>query len=449
MRTIEEIFQRGLDMHHYANTAYPITPRSFREYKIKDKKEVDRLVIEEWEQVKEMGLYVHIPFCIRRCKFCEYCVFTGDDANQEELYIKLLLQEINKFGAALSPKIIHGLDIGGGTPSAISVANLGRIMEALELNFGANAIKNVSIESTPLIASREPEKIKGIRDLGIERISMGVQTINPKLLAEFERHGSTRMYYNAKENIRKAGFERFNIDVMYGFLKQTDESFMATLEFVLQLNPEYITLYRNRYKDTKLESEAVDVPLEKVNRQYKMAYYFLEAAGYRAELGKNTFSRVAGDVGTSAYLTKRVIEGMPYLGMGVASQSYSKSSIYYNQGAASKRLSGYKKWLEKGHFPIQDFYILPQDEMAAKMISVAFYFGYIHKIHFKNRIGISLEELYPQEMAFLIERGMMEHQGDLFALTQQGKNAINGITALFYSQKEQEKMYAYADKLGL
>jgi len=271
MRTIEEVFQRGLEMHHYANTAYPITPQSFREFKVKKKDEVDRLIVEQWEQVKEMGLYVHIPFCIRRCKFCEYAVFTGDDADQEELYVKLLLQEINKYGNALSPKIIHGLDIGGGTPSAISVANLGKIMEALDTNFGADAINKVSIETTPLIASREPEKIKGIRDLGIDRISMGVQTINPKLLEEFKRHGSTRMYYNAKENIRKAGFERFNVDVMYGFLKQTDESFLATLQFVVQLDPEYITLYRNRYKDTKLEHEATEVSLGKVNRQYKLA----------------------------------------------------------------------------------------------------------------------------------------------------------------------------------
>lgn len=449
MRTIEEIFQKGLDMHHYANTAYPITPRSFREFKTKDKKEVDRLVIEQWEQVKEMGLYVHIPFCVRRCKFCEYCVFTGDDAKEEALYTKLLLQEINMFGDALSPKKIEGLDIGGGTPAAMSVTNLSRIVEALNINFGSQATQHISIETTPAIAAREPEKIKGIQALGVERISMGVQTINRKLLSEFRRQGSTRMYQKATDNIRKAGFDRFNIDVMYGFLNQTDDSWMATLEFVLQLNPEYITLYRNRYKDTNLEHEAVDVPLEKVNRQYKMAYYLLQAAGYQAELGKNTFSRVKGDVGTSAYLTKRVIEGMPYLGMGVASQSYSHQSIYYNQGAASKRLSGYKKWLEKGHFPIQDFYILPQDEMAAKMVSVAFYFGYIHKVHFKNRIGASLEKIYQQEMQFLIENELMEHQGDLFALTQKGKNSINGITALFYSQKEQEKMYAYAEKLGL
>lgn len=449
MKTVEEIFKKGVDMHHYANTAYPITPQSFRDFKIKDKNEVDRLVVEQWEQVKEMGLYVHIPFCIRRCKFCEYAVFTGDDADQEELYLDLVLQEIKKYGDALSPKIIQGLDIGGGTPSAISVKNLGRIMEALDDNFGAAACESTSIETTPLIAHRDPEKMKGIRELGIERISMGIQTINPRLLEEFKRHGSVHMYRSAEKNIRKAGFERFNVDVMYGFLNQTDESFMATLMFVIEMNPEYITLYRNRYKDTKLEHEAVDVSLEKVNRQYRMAYELLTDSGYDAELGKNTFSRVDGDVGTSEYLTKRVIEGLPYLGMGVAAQSYSQNAIYYNQGAASKKLHGYKKRLAEGHFPIQDFYILPPEEIAAKMIAVAFYFGYIHKVHFKHRIGKSLEEMFPMEMVFLIENGLMEHQGDLFALTQKGKNSITGITALFYSKKEQDKMYVYADKLAI
>ncbi len=98
--------------------------------------------------------------------------------------------------------------------------------------------------------------------------------------------------------------------------------FANTIKYTIALGPEFITLYRNRYKGTKLEAESQGVTLYKVNRQYDIAYKLLKEAGYIANNGKNTFSRIPGDMGTSSYLTKRVIDATSYVGFGLGAQSF-------------------------------------------------------------------------------------------------------------------------------
>lgn len=445
-KTIKEIFDKGIELHHYANTAYPLTPNSFKEFRINDKNLIDKLVIEEWNQSDEIALYAHIPFCQKRCNFCEYSVLSGDDADKEEEYVKLLLTEIEKYGSNIDKKKVIGLDIGGGTPTKIETKNLELILNSLRRNFQLEQDIGISIETTPIIAAEDYEKIKAINEMGIQRISMGVQTIDPTLLKDFDRKGSVKKLIEATQNIRKAGFERFNIDLMYGFLNQSIESFESTIKFVLDnINPEYVTLYRNRYKGTKLEHEAKDVSLKIVNEQYDLAFQMLNSAGFTsANHGKNTFSRVQGDVGTSEYLTKRVIEGTPYLGMGLGAQSFGPNSLAYNQGAASKQLSQYEKAIGEGNLPIQDFYLLPQDEVMAKMTSVAFYFGYLDKQAFQNKFGIGLEDKFSEEMNFLRENGLMFDESNKFSLTELGKDKLSGIIPLFYSQKSQMELFSHS-----
>ena len=205
---------------------------------------------------ENLGFYVHIPFCKTRCKFCEYVVLEGTDDSVENEYVELLLREMEMYSEILKGKKIVGYDLGGGTPTKLSVENLKKITEAVYSLFDVEEGTVFSVETTPLIAANEPEKIKAVYDMGYKRISMGVQTVSEKLLSELGRDGSKSIYERAVANIRKAGFESFNIDLMYGFLHQSETDFDNTLHYAIGLNPEHITLYRNRYKGTKLEYEA-------------------------------------------------------------------------------------------------------------------------------------------------------------------------------------------------
>lgn len=444
----EEIYDTGLLYHHYANTAYPLTPSSFMQYKLTNKKEIYDFVYEEWKEAEELSLYIHIPFCKARCKFCEYVVLENPTEDVENEYVELLLKEMEMYSKILKDKRIVGYDLGGGTPTKLSADNLRRITDAVYDLFNIQENVVFSIETTPLIAMEEPEKIKAVYDMGYHRISMGVQTVSEKLLSELGRDGSKSIYEKAVLNIREAGYKKFNIDLMYGFLNQSERDFDNTLHYAIGLNPDYITLYRNRYKGTKIEHEAGGVSIYKAMYQYRIAYRVLTENGYQANAGKNTFSRIENDYGTSDYLTTRVINGTPYVGMGLGAQSFGINYLAYNLGAAEKQMDRYRTAIQQDYLPFQDIYRLPMEESIAKMVSVAFYFAFVDMAAFKERFGIDFQERFSTEIKFVIENQLMEIKGDRIYLTERGSDYINGIIPLFYSEKSKEELKLASLKKG-
>ena len=186
-------------------------------------------------------------------------------------------------------------------------------------------------------------------------------------------------------------------------------SWQETLQHAIDLDPEYITLYRMRYKGTRIAAQAEQVTLDQIHAMQTLAKEMLSAAGYEANPGKNTYSKLAGDPGTSDYLTERVINGTPYLGLGLGAQTLSHHTLSYNAGAAGKNLTLYQQKIEAGRLPLQDLYHLSREAAMGKMISVSFYFGEINRAAFERKFGLSIEAAFPNEVAFVIERGLMEY----------------------------------------
>ncbi len=440
-----DVFAAGLKLHHLANTAYPIGHlTTMRPYRLPNAS-VQAQAPLAWQGVERLGLYVHVPFCEARCGYCEYCVIDPAlNAQEQDAYFDLLLDEFELWrqAADTQAKTLVGFDIGGGTPVLPHPAQIERVVAAARRCFHLPESVTISIETTPKIAALQPEKLNAYFDLGIRRISMGVQSVSPRLLNEMGR-SATSLAYNraAAENIRTAGFEKFNVDIMYGFAGQPLQSVEATLRHAISLNPDYITLYRMRYKGTRLAGQAGQVTRAEVHAQYALASELLHAAGYAGTPGKNTFSRLPGDVGTSDYLTERVIRGTPYLGLGLGAQSLSEVTLAYNAGAADKRLEHYRRMLQEGRLPIQDLYHLSPEAAAAKMISVAFYFGEIHLESFRRKFGRTLEQMFPAEVQFVLENGYMEYAapGGL-RLTPAGEPLYNGVIALFYAGAVQQHL---------
>jgi oxygen-independent coproporphyrinogen-3 oxidase len=453
------VFAAGLKLHHLANTAYPIGHlTTMRPYRVPNP-QVQKLAARAWQEVNRLGLYVHIPFCESRCKYCEYCVVAPEvfQTSQDE-YFDLLLREFELYRqAADTPaKTLVGFDLGGGTPSAVDASYIARVVEAAHRTFHLSASVTISIETTPRIAARQPDKLRAYYAMGIRRISMGVQTVNPRLLAEVGRtHTSLEDDQRAAEAIRLAGFGKFNVDVMYGFANQSLDGLEVTLQHVIDLSPEYITLYRMRYKGTRLAEQAAAVTRQQVNEQYAHAKTMLQAVGYTGTPGKNTFSRLVGDVGTSDYLTERVIHGTPYLGLGLGAQSLSEVTLSYNSGAADKRLDAYRRHVLAGKLPLQDLYHLSPQAAMGKMISVAFYFGEVDLVSFQRKFGLALEQAFPAEVAFVLGRGLMEYVGGVenngsiitrrvLRLTEDGVKVYNGVIALFYAGAVKKYLLNYS-----
>jgi oxygen-independent coproporphyrinogen-3 oxidase len=436
-----DVFAAGLRNHHVSNTAYPIAHEiTWAPYRVAPGR-VDAAARAGWQGIADLCLYVHVPFCETRCSFCEYTVVRRDEIPGMRPYVDDLLREFDLYRDALgnSPRRFHGFDIGGGTPAFLPADEIARIVEKARATFAFTAASDISIETTPKIAAAEPDKLAAYRRLGIDRVSMGLQVIEPDLLKILNRseNGIDR-HRRAVDNIRDAGFRRLNVDLMYGFAGQNLEGWRATLQHAIDLGPEYITLYRMRYKLTRISHQASHVALDTVRPMIRLAKAMLSGAGYHANPGKTTYSRIAGDVGTSSYLARRVIDGMPYLGLGLGAQSFTDTTIAYNDGAVGKNLLPYRRSLAAGRLPIQDLYDLPARQMMGKMCAVSFYFGEIDRAAFLAKFGVALEAVFPDALAFLLARGLMEWTPRSLRLTPDGALRVNGVIALFFAPSLQQ-----------
>jgi oxygen-independent coproporphyrinogen-3 oxidase len=447
----EDVFRAGMRHHHICNTAFPIahntTIRPYRVKRLRDQHDIQATYYGAYGSLPEMMLYAHVPFCETRCQFCEYTVVNpkqGRNVDIQTNYFSALYTELDMYANLLNTKEkkLVGFDIGGGTPSMAKIEHIQQLMERVESKFQTNwDTTEVSIETTPKIAAAQPEKMKAYYDMGIRRISMGLQTTDFRQAKEMNRddaNASAGYIYKAVTNVRNAGFKSFNIDLMYGFpirASRTDDPWLKTVQDTIDLQPEHITLYRMRYKGTQMAHLADRVNLDQVNRQEGQARQLLNQSGYIGLTGKNTFSRVQGNSGCSDYLDKRVRKAVPYIGIGLGAQSFSHYTLSYNLGAVTKKLQQYTRSVELNRIPVQDLYHLSREAAIAKMASVSFYYGGIDLIAFKDCFKISLDELFPNEFKFVVDHGLMIHdtKEQRLQMTKLGKQCFGGVVALFYS----------------
>ncbi|HYF48488.1 MAG TPA: radical SAM protein [Planctomycetota bacterium] len=439
------VFEAGERNHHISNTAYPIAHnKTWGSYRVPKAQHLEA-VKKSFDSIDDLCLYAHIPFCEVRCAFCEYTVVGRSELPLTKQYMGWLNRELGMYREWLNTtaRTLHGFDIGGGTPSFVEAELIAELVENARRSFKWAPVSAISIETTPRIAAAEPTKIEAYTKAGIERISMGIQVIQPDLLKVLNRDGNgVEHHFKAVEHIRRAGFKKFNVDLMYGFYGQSLESWRATLEHAISLKPEYITLYRMRYKLTKISDQAPHVHMQQVREQAALAKKLLADAGFLANPGKNTYSSIPGDVGTSDYLKRRVIDGIPYLGIGLGSQSMTHTSISYNDGAVGKNLAPYQRSVEAGVPPVQDLYDLPIQHMMAKMIAVSFYFGEINYESFRNKFGIDVEAAFPAQIAWLKANGYMHDTGKCLSMTPEGAKHFNGVIAQFFAPSVQAYLIA-------
>lgn len=438
------VFEAGERNHHISNTAYPIAhEQTWGGYRVAARENHRGVVEQAFQGLSDLCLYLHIPFCEKRCSFCEYTVVSGDDLKRGEAYLQALLGEIEQYRQLLGPRRFVGLDIGGGTPSFLPAAHIDRLLQSVGDAWDLPQEVDISIETTPRIAAAEPDKLRAYVASGIRRISMGIQVIQPDLLLMLNRdNNGIEHHRRAVDHIRRAGFRQFNLDLMYGFAHQSLESWRATLEHALSLEPEAITLYRMRYKLTRISDQAPMVSLEQVRQQASWAKSRLRQAGFLAPPGKNTFVKSGPEgpvhpTGTSDYISRRVVEGLPYLGLGLGAQTFTHQTISYNDGAVAKNLLPYFRSIAAGQLPLQDLYRLPRVHMMAKMICVSFYFGAVHLPSFESKFGVTLAQAYPQAVEFAVNRGLMEWRDQHLAMTEWGERHFSGLCALFHAPSVQ------------
>ena len=187
------------------------------------------------------GLYFHIPFCERKCAYCDFCSFPKVSEAQKAVYTRALITEMEGYAERAKGTVFDTLFFGGGTPTLLSEKDTWRILDAAHRLFSIETGAEVTAEANPATATKE--KLTALRKMGVNRISIGVQSFSPDELAALGRIHTARDAVDFYETALSSGFSNINIDLMYGIPGQTADSWRATLDEALRLSPTHISAY--------------------------------------------------------------------------------------------------------------------------------------------------------------------------------------------------------------
>ena len=372
-----------------------------------------------------MELYLHMPFCVRKCAYCDFLSFPTDQETQN-LYTRRLREDIDVMGKKYGDIPVDTIFIGGGTPSVPDSALIVGIMEHVRKAFHVAEGAEISMEANPGTVTRE--KLTDYRRAGINRLSFGLQSANDRELKLLGRIHTWAEFLESFHLARECGFTNINIDLMSALPGQTREAWKDTLKRVTDLNPEHISAYSLIIEDgtpfgEKYGSEEGRklLPDEDSEREmYHETKRFLRDCGYERYEISNYAKPGRACRHNIGYWT-----GLPYLGLGLGASSYM-------DGCRFAVNSDMKQYLEEKPGMFTDVEKLTKKDMEEEF----FYVGLrmtagVSLPEFERRFGVSAKDVYPGLMEMFVEEKAAVFQGDRFVLTDYGLDVSNYIMAQF------------------
>lgn len=372
-----------------------------------------------------MELYLHMPFCVRKCSYCDFLSFPSG-AKTQRMYAKRLMEDIGVMGKRYGEIPVETIFIGGGTPSVPDSGLIVEIMEHVRHAFHVADGAEISMEANPGTVTRE--KLTDYRKAGINRLSFGLQSANDRELKLLGRIHTWAEFLESFTLARECGFANLNIDLMSALPGQTCESWKETLSRVTDLDPEHISAYSliieegtpfgERYGSEEGRKLLPDEDSER--EMYHETKRFLKDCGYeRYEI--SNYAKPGRECRHNiGYWT-----GVPYLGLGLGASSYL-------DGCRFTVNPDMKQYLEEKPGMFADIEKLTKKDMEEEF----FYVGLrmtagVSLSEFERRFGISAKEVYPGLMETFVKEKAARFEGDRFVLTDYGLDVSNYIMAQF------------------
>lgn len=390
-------------------------------------------------------LYLHVPFCEAKCFYCNFAVDITSDAELHRRYVDALLTDLARHSAWLGRARVRGIDLGGGTPTRLAIPELQRLGAALRPFADAEHPWPLSIETTPRIAATEPEKMHALHESGFGRVSMGVQSFHAATLAAVNRGAQIAQTAQAVTHLRAARFERVNLDVIFALPGQTLADWRHDLEQLIALQPDSITTYDCLYrgKGRALTRRTAQLPGPEVyGEMYELAYAMLTEAGWHAPYGSVNFARDPAETGTSAYFEGRLLDGLPYLGLGNYATSLRGNRWSFNvRGTRS-----YIRQVAERASTTEDCYDLPAEEVMAKQVLLSLNFGFIDPARFARQFEVAFEDAFAEPLECAVGAGWLEHAADGRWLLARGAfGQLPLLRSLFYPEAARRWMEMLAE----
>lgn len=377
--------------------------------------------------MEKLGIYIHIPFCIKKCDYCDFVSVKINDGLIEE-YINDLIKEIEIYSKLISKYVIDSIFIGGGTPSSIDSKFIGKIFEKLYSSFNIDSKAEITIEVNPGTINKK--KLEAYKDFGINRISLGAQSLNDKILQNIGRIHNEQDILNTIKLIKLEGFDNINSDLMIGLPEQTLHDVISSLEKIVELNLTHISLYsliiEEGTKLYKLEQNGkLNLPNEDEERlMYHEAKKLLEKNGYR-QYEISNFSKPDFECKHNLkYWTLK-----PYVGIGLNSHSNIWDYRYWNYS----NFKEYHNYLMKGKLPIENKeYINIISKITEFMILGIRLNSGINREEFKRVFGTDMDYYYKDAIQENINNGLIFDDGKNIKLTSKGLDLSNIVELDFY-----------------
>ena len=368
-----------------------------------------------------LELYVHIPFCVRKCQYCDFLSGPSDEETKDR-YIEALLKEIRAAEHTEDYEIVS-VFIGGGTPSALKAEAIASIMRTLQEKFFFCEDAEVTIEANP--GTVDPAKLTIYRNVGINRLSLGLQSTDAEELKLLGRIHSYEEFLKSYEWAREAGFSNINIDLMFAIPGQTGEAWRQHLYQVAELNPEHISAYSLIIEEgTPFAEQNLDLPDEDTEYQmYEDTAEILERYGYR-QYEISNYAKQGYMCRHNAGYWQR----LEYLGFGLGA-----SSLY--GGMRFSNTHQMQEYLKESRNPDQirkDVTVLSRNEQIEEFMFLGLRMtDGISEKKFEENFDVRLMDIYGDILQKYEETGFMEHIETKWRLTRKGIHVSNHILADF------------------
>ena len=389
-----------------------------------------------------LGLYLHIPFCRKRCKFCYFKVFTGKNSVEIESYVQALCREIELVSRlpSMGDRPFRFVYFGGGTPSFLSSKQLANLVDRLRQNVHWDMAEEVTFECEPGTLSQS--KIQTLRELGITRLSLGVENFSDAVLEENGRAHLSREVYRAWEWIQDAEFPTVNIDLISGMVGETWENWQQNISKTLELSPDSITIYQMElpfntvYSADILKDHSIapvaDWPTKRAWVQ--TAFESFERAGY-VQSSAYTMIKDSTKVGFS--YRDNLWQGSDLLATGIASFGHIGGVHYQNLAQWGEYLGA----LDENRLPLGRAYLPTVSQRLIRELILLLKRGYLDLSYFENKFQVNVWEQFQSIWTQLIERGLAKSAEGQIRLTMDGLLRVDSLLPLFFEAEFQGVRY--------
>ncbi|HKQ48173.1 MAG TPA: coproporphyrinogen-III oxidase family protein [Phycisphaerae bacterium] len=384
---------------------------------------------------RPVGLYLHIPFCRKRCKFCYFRVYTDKNADEVDVYTDALGKEIGLYAErqALAGRQFEFVYFGGGTPSFLSNEQLLRLIDRIRQHWNWDAAREVTFECEP--GTLKESKLATIKEIGVTRLSLGIEHFDDEVLSINGRAHKSPEVFRSYEWARAVCFDQINIDLIAGMVGDTEDKWRATVEKALILSPDSLTIYQMELPFNAVFSrEAVEAGTAPpvagwATKRAWVNYAFDQflAAGY---VVSSAYTLIKPSTHAGFVYRDSLWHGADMIGTGVASFSHFGGVHYQN----ADQWHDYIATVERSELPIGRALAVPPRSLAIREMILQLKTGRIDAGYFRDKFDLDILEEFGGEWAAIEREGYATHAGDEIRLTREGLLRADALLPRFFER---------------